>query len=76
MEAGLISYVLKRLGVAVLMLFGVSAILMEDAPYAFLYFPQQVYVTRQGYEGFVPIPVYPGIYQSLKSVRWTGTPMP
>ena len=32
------------------------AILMEDAPYVFLYFPQQVYVTRQGYEGFVPDP--------------------
>jgi len=46
--------------------------LMADAPYVFLYFPQQVYVTRQGYEGFVPIPTYGGIYQSLKSVRWTG----
>ncbi|HEV8307325.1 MAG TPA: peptide-binding protein [Methylomirabilota bacterium] len=49
-----------------------SRILMEDAPYVFLYFPQQVYVTRQTYEGFVPIPAYGGIYQSLKSVRWTG----
>lgn len=49
-----------------------SKVLMEDAPYVFLYFPQQVYVTRQGYEGFVPIPTYAGIYQSFKSVRWTG----
>ncbi len=49
-----------------------SKLLMADAPYVFLYFPQQVYVTRQGYEGFVPIPAYGGIYQSLKSVRWTG----
>ena len=49
-----------------------SKLLMADAPYVFLYFPQQVYVTRQGYEGFVPIPTYGGIYQSLKSVRWTG----
>ncbi len=49
-----------------------SKILMEDAPYVFLYFEQQVYVTRQGYEGFVPIPTYGGIYQSLKAVRWTG----
>ena len=45
---------------------------MEDAPYVFLYFPHQVYVTRSGYEGFVPIPAFAGIYQSLKSVRWTG----
>ena len=44
---------------------------MEDAPYAFLYFQQQVYVTRQGYEGFVPIPTFAGVYQSLKAVRWT-----
>jgi hypothetical protein len=29
-------------------------------------------VTRQGYEGFVPIPTFGGIYQSLKHVRWTG----
>src|SRR6059036_3107086 len=49
-----------------------SKLLMEDAPYVFLYFPQQVYVTRSGYEGFVPIPTFAGIYQSLKSVRWTG----
>jgi peptide/nickel transport system substrate-binding protein len=49
-----------------------SRILMEDAPYVFLYFEQQVYITRQGYEGFVPIPTYGGIYQSLKHVRWTG----
>jgi peptide/nickel transport system substrate-binding protein len=49
-----------------------SRILMEDAPYVFLYFEQQVYITRQGYEGFVPIPTYGGIYQSLKQVRWTG----
>ena len=49
-----------------------SKLLMADAPYVFLYFPQQVYVTRQGYEGLVPIPTYGGIYQSLKSVRWTG----
>jgi peptide/nickel transport system substrate-binding protein len=49
-----------------------SRILMEDAPYVFLYFEQQVYVTRQGYEGLVPIPTYGGIYQSLKHVRWTG----
>src|SRR5207245_1040717 len=32
-----------------------SRVLMEDAPYVFLYFPQQVYVTRQSYDGFVPI---------------------
>jgi peptide/nickel transport system substrate-binding protein len=49
-----------------------SKVLMEDAPYVFLYFEQQVYVTRTGYEGFVPIPTYGGIYQSLKQVRWTG----
>jgi len=49
-----------------------SRVLMEDAPYVFLYFQQQVYVTRQGYEGFVPIPTYGGLYQSLKAVRWTG----
>ena len=49
-----------------------SKVLMEDAPYVFLYFPQQVYVTRQGYEGFVAIPTFAGIYQSLKAVRWTG----
>ena len=49
-----------------------SRLLMEDAPYVFLYFGQQVYVTRQGYEGFVPIPAFGGIYQSLKHVRWTG----
>jgi peptide/nickel transport system substrate-binding protein len=49
-----------------------SKLLMADAPYVFLYFPQQVYVTRQAYEGFVPIPTYGGIYQSLKAVRWTG----
>ena len=49
-----------------------SKILMEDAPYVFLYFEQQVYATRQGHEGFVPIPTYGGIYQSLKAVRWTG----
>ena len=49
-----------------------SRVLMEDAPYVFLYFPQQVYVTRQGYEGFVALPTFAGIYQSLKAVRWTG----
>jgi len=49
-----------------------SKVLMEDAPYVFLYFPQQVYVTRQGYEGFVAIPTFAGVYQSLKAVRWTG----
>lgn len=49
-----------------------SKVLMEDAPYVFLYFPQQVYVTRQGYEGFVALPTFGGIYQSLKGVRWTG----
>jgi peptide/nickel transport system substrate-binding protein len=49
-----------------------AKLLMADAPYVFLYFPQQVYVTRQAYEGFVPIPTYGGIYQSLKAVRWTG----
>jgi len=49
-----------------------SRVLMEDAPYVFLYFPQQVYVTRQGYEGFVPIPTYAGVYQSLKAARWSG----
>jgi peptide/nickel transport system substrate-binding protein len=48
-----------------------SKTLMEDAPYVFLYFPQQVYVTRQGYEGFATIPTFAGIYQSLKAVRWT-----
>jgi peptide/nickel transport system substrate-binding protein len=49
-----------------------SKILMEDAPYVFLYFPQQVYVTRQSYDGFVPIPAFGGIYQSMKAVRLTG----
>jgi peptide/nickel transport system substrate-binding protein len=49
-----------------------SKILMEDAPYVFLYFPQQVYVTRQSYDGFVPIPAYGGIYQSMKAVKLTG----
>jgi peptide/nickel transport system substrate-binding protein len=49
-----------------------SRVLMDDAPYIFLYFQQQVYVTRQGYEGFVPIPTFAGVYQSLKAVRWTG----
>ena len=49
-----------------------SKILMEDAPYVFLYFPQQVYVTRQSYDGFVPIPAYGGIYQSMKAVQLTG----
>ncbi len=38
----------------------------------FLYYPEQVYVTRQEYQGFVPIPAYGGIYQPFKSVRWTG----
>jgi peptide/nickel transport system substrate-binding protein len=47
-----------------------SRLLMEDAPYVFLYFEQQVYVTRQAYDGFVPIPTYGGIYQSLKHVRF------
>jgi peptide/nickel transport system substrate-binding protein len=47
-------------------------ILMEDAPYVFLYYPQQVYVTRSGYDGFVPIPAYGGLYQSLRNVKWTG----
>ena len=37
------------------------------------FFPQQMYVTRQGYEGFVPIPTFGEMYQSMKSVRWTGT---
>jgi len=49
-----------------------SKVLMDDAPYVFLYFQQQVYITRQGYEGFVPIPTFAGVYQSLKAVRWTG----
>jgi peptide/nickel transport system substrate-binding protein len=49
-----------------------SRLLMEDAPYVFLYFPQQVYVTRQGYEGFVAVPTFAGVYQSLRHVRWTG----
>lgn len=49
-----------------------SKILMEDAPYVFLYFPQQVYVTRTSYDGFVPIPAYGGIYQSMKAVKLTG----
>jgi peptide/nickel transport system substrate-binding protein len=31
-----------------------SRVLMDDAPYVFLYFEQQVYVARQGYEGFDP----------------------
>ncbi len=49
-----------------------SKLLMEDAPYVFLYFPQQVYITRDGYQGLIPIPTFGGIYQSLKGVRWTG----
>jgi peptide/nickel transport system substrate-binding protein len=49
-----------------------SKILMEDAPYVFLYFAQQVYVTRTAYDGFVPVPAYGGIYQSMKSVKLTG----
>jgi len=49
-----------------------SRLLMEDAPYVFLYFPQQVFVTRQSYDGFVPIPAFAGIYQSLRHVRWNG----
>jgi peptide/nickel transport system substrate-binding protein len=49
-----------------------SKILMEDAPYVFLYYAQQVYVTRQSYDGFVPIPAYGGIYQSMKAVKLTG----
>jgi peptide/nickel transport system substrate-binding protein len=49
-----------------------SKLLMEDAPYVFLYFPQQVYVTRQGYDGFVPVPTFAGVYGSLRAVRWTG----
>jgi peptide/nickel transport system substrate-binding protein len=49
-----------------------SKILMEDAPYVFLYFPQQVFVTRQSYDGFVPIPAFAGVYQSLRAVRWSG----
>ena len=49
-----------------------SKLLMEDAPYVFLYFPQQVYVTRAGYEGLVALPTFGGIYQSLKAARWTG----
>ena len=49
-----------------------SRLLMEDAPYVFLYFPQQVFVTRQSYDGFVPIPAFAGVYQSLRAVRWSG----
>ena len=49
-----------------------SKILMEDAPYVFLYYQQQVYVTRQTYEGFVPVPAFGGIYQSIKAVKFTG----
>jgi peptide/nickel transport system substrate-binding protein len=49
-----------------------SRLLMEDAPYVFLYFPQQVFVTRQSYDGFVPIPAFAAIYQSLRAVRWSG----
>jgi peptide/nickel transport system substrate-binding protein len=49
-----------------------SKILMEDAPYVFLYYQQQVYVTRQAYDGFVPVPAFGGIYQSLKAVKLTG----
>ena len=33
-----------------------SKLLMADAPYVFLYFPQQVYVTRQGVRGLRPHP--------------------
>ena len=49
-----------------------SKLLMEDAPYVFLYFPQQVFVTRQRYDGLLPIPAFAGIYQSLRHVRWSG----
>ena len=49
-----------------------SKLLMEDAPYVFLYFPQQIFVTRQSYDGFLPIPAFAGIYQSLRHVRWSG----
>jgi peptide/nickel transport system substrate-binding protein len=49
-----------------------SKLLMEDAPYVFLYFQQQVYVAKQGYDGFVPIPTFAGIYQSLRNVKWSG----
>jgi len=49
-----------------------SKLLMEDAPYVFLYFPLQVFVTRQSYDGFLPIPAFAGIYQSLRHVRWSG----
>jgi len=49
-----------------------SKLLMEDAPYVFLYFPQQVFVTRQSYDGLLPIPAFAGIYQSLRHVRWSG----
>jgi len=49
-----------------------SKFLMEDAPYVFLYFPQQVYVAKHGYDGFVPIPTFAGIYQSLRNVKWSG----
>jgi peptide/nickel transport system substrate-binding protein len=49
-----------------------SKLLMEDAPYVFLYFPQQVFVTRQSYDGFVPISAFAGVYQSLRAVRWSG----
>jgi peptide/nickel transport system substrate-binding protein len=49
-----------------------ARLLMEDAPYVFLYFPQQIFVTRQSYDGFVPIPTFAGVYQSLRAVRWSG----
>jgi ABC-type transport system substrate-binding protein len=49
-----------------------SKILMEDALCVFLYFPQRVYVTRSTYDGFVPIPAFGGIYQSMKAVRFTS----
>jgi hypothetical protein len=26
----------------------------------------------QSYGGFVPVPAYGGIYQSMKAVRWSG----
>ena len=45
---------------------------MEDAPYVFLYFRQQVYVAKQGYDGFAPIPTFAGIYQSMRNVKWSG----
>jgi len=97
MEPGLRTYILKRVGFAVLMLVGVSIILFTimrlapGGPEAVLIggeFSQEAaaqirqrlldrplalqYLGWAAHDGFVPIPTFAGIYQSLKSVRWTG----